>query len=195
MKVKNTVIIAVSLLIVALFIGTAMTPTTAGSLSQESEEEGCKLCANSEQKTLDPSSPNGGCETCREAVEHTIDFTIDYVQDNLKGRYFLWRVDAVLLILEGVVLGWEDSGYQLQLDMDEIQAEIEYWLDLLVGQQIFFVTLFLAKLVAIAAGIASYLITFCLGSGNAQGVMQGSTQIQSTQQMAMQSSTQQPLNA
>ena len=162
MRKKNTVITIASLLVITLFIGTAMPSVIAGSLSPEGAEQdvvkdGCSLCASESEPPPDVPS----CETCKEAVVFAVDYMKDYVKEKVNGSYFLWRVDVAILICDGLVKGFKESGYKLEIDEEELKEHIEYWINKTVGPQMFRATLFLAKLGAIVIGITGYLISLC----------------------------------
>ena len=162
MRKKNTVITIASLLVITLFIGTAMSSATAGSLphatdEQEVVKEGCSLCASDPERPPDVPS----CETCKETVDYVVDYMKDYVKENVDDIYFLWQVDAVLFIFEGLIMGFKESCFNIEIDEDALRANIEYWVNKTVGPQKFTVTLFLVKLGAIAIGVTDYLISLC----------------------------------
>jgi len=157
MRKKNTVITIASLLVITLFIGTAMPSVFAGSITSEGAEqdvveEGCSLCASESEPSPDVPS----CETCEEAVDYAVDYMKDYVKDNINGSYLLWRVDVAILICDGLVKGFKESGYKLEIDEKELKEHIEYWINKTVGPQMFRATLFLAKLGAIVIGITGH---------------------------------------
>ena len=143
-------------------MGIALPSVIAGSLSpkgaeQEAVNEGCPLCAPDPEHPPDVPS----CETCKDAVDYAVDYMKDYVKENVNGTYFLWQVDVALFIFEGLIKGFKESGFNIEIDEDALKASIEYWVNKTVGPQQFPVTLFLAKLGAIAIGITGYLISLC----------------------------------
>ena len=157
MRKKNTVITITSLLVITLFIGAALPSAIADSLSSEETVEECSSCV------VSPSRPRGDfpCDTCKEAVYYAVDYMKDHVKENVDGIYFLWTVDVVILISEGLIEGFKESGFRIEIDEDELRANIEYWVNKTVGPQKFTVTLFFAKLGAIVIGVTAYLISLC----------------------------------
>lgn len=147
----------------SLFIGAALPSVFAGAVNSEKVEydydnEPCKLCR---EKVAQPvNEPR--CESCNEAVAYAVDYMIDHVSENVEGTYFLWTVDVSILIFQGLVKGFEESGYKLEIDADELKANIEYWVNKTVGSQKFTVTKFLAELGAITIGVTGYLLTLCI---------------------------------
>jgi hypothetical protein len=148
----------------SLFIGAALPGVFAGAVNSEKvehayDDEPCKLCRENVAKPV-----NGpGCESCKEAVAFAVDYMKDYVSDNVEGTYFLWTVDVSILIFQGLVDGFKESGYTIVIDVNELKDHIEYWVNRTVGQQKFTVTQFLAKLGAITIGVTRYLLTLCIG--------------------------------
>jgi len=162
MRKKNNVIFITSLFMSCLFIGAALPSVLAGAISQEQVEsvsdETCPLCRS---KSARPVS-NPGCKSCNQAVAFAVDYMKDYVKDKVNGSYFLWRVDITIIIFQGLVKGFKESGYKIEVDENELRANIEYWVNKTVGLQKFTVTLLLAKLSAITIGVTGYLLTLCI---------------------------------
>lgn len=160
---NNTVIMIVSVLAVTLFIGAAMQPVTAGSISinhfEPAEVEECLPC-----QSIEEPQTTSKCKSCAEAVFHAVDYMKNHVKTALKGKgwYFMKSVDASILIFQGIVLGFKDSGFKPTINYKELNDTISYWVNKLCGpQQIFTVTKFLAKLGAISIGITGYLLSLC----------------------------------
>ena len=163
MRKRNTVVVIISLFMGALFVGATLPSVLAGSISQDHrvtdiDDDSCSLCRSNLAQTGD--TPN--CKSCREAVAFAVDYMKDYVKDNMDNNYFLWRVDITILIVQGLVKGFKDSGYKLEVDENELRANIEYWVNRTCGSQKFTITIFLAKLSAITIGITGYLLTLCI---------------------------------
>lgn len=160
MRKRNTVITITSLLAVTLFIGAALPSAFADSIPSDEAVEECSTCALKSQPRPRDGPP---CETCKEAVYYAVDHMKDHVKENVDGIYFLWTIDVVILISEGLIEGFKESGFSIEIDEDELRANIEYWVNKTVGPQKFTVTLFLAKLGAIVVGVTAYLISLCYG--------------------------------
>lgn len=164
---NNSMIMIVSIIAVTLFIGTAVQPAIATTIHsqgievQEAEEE-CIICApRSDGPTHGPA-----CKTCGEAVEYAVGYMKVYVKEKMKDvneTYFLWSLDVVFLISEGIHIGLKNSGFKIEIDREELNENIEYWVNKTVGPQMFNVTIFLAKLGAISIGVTGYLLTICNG--------------------------------
>jgi hypothetical protein len=86
----------------------------------------------------------------------------EYVNENINDTYFFWTVDGSILIFQGLINGFKESGYTLEVDVNELKANIEHWVNKTVGSQKFTITLFLAKLGAITIGVTGYLLTLCI---------------------------------
>jgi len=161
---NNAVMMIVCIFALTLFIGTAVQPAIANivtrqNLETHTDEEECPICA---PRSDVPINPN--CKTCQEAVSYAIDYMKDYVKDKLKDvneTYFLWTLDVVILISQGIHIGLQNSGFEIEVDKEDLNDNIVYWVNKTVGPQMFNVTLFLAKLGAISIGITSYLLTLC----------------------------------
>lgn len=156
MRKRTTVITITSLLAVSLFIGAAL-PSAFADSSPEGAVEECSSCVASPSRPQDDPS----CDTCKEAVYYAVDYMKNHVKENVDGTYFLWTVDVVILISEGLIEGFKESGFSIEIDQDDLRANIEYWVNKIVGPQKFTVTLFLAKLGAIVVGVTAYLISLC----------------------------------
>jgi hypothetical protein len=162
---NNSVIMIVCIFAITLFIGTAVQPAIASALTDhrfetQKAEEGCPLCA----PRADVPSSNPTCKTCGEAVTYAVDYMKVYVKNKLKDvneTYFLWTLDVVLLISQGIHIGLQKSGFKIEVDKEELNDNIVYWVNKTVGPQMFNVTMFLAKLGAISIGVSSYLLTLC----------------------------------
>jgi hypothetical protein len=162
---SNSVIMIVSIFALILFIGSAVQPAIARNVTNEKvevadENEDCSLCA----PRADGPIEGPKCETCGEAVEYAINYMKAYVREKLKDvneTYFLITLDVIILMSEGIHIGLQKSGFKIEIDTDELNDNIEYWVNKTVGPQMYNVTLFLAKLGAISIGITSYLLTIC----------------------------------
>jgi hypothetical protein len=163
---KNSVIMIVSIIAVTLFIGIAIQPVIAAPLysdeAKEVEEE-CIPCKYEEEYTLGDAK----CKTCVGAVFHSVRYMKDHVRTVLKGRgvYFLWTVDASILIFEGIILGLQDSGFKFEIDYVDLFQYINNSVNKLVdpANYLFPVTKYLAILFAIPIGITVYLLRLCNG--------------------------------
>ena len=176
MRKTNTFVVVSCLIMSSLFIGAALPGVFAGAVNSDRieyvDDEPCKLCR---ENVAHPK--NGpGCESCNEAVAFAVDYMKDYVNDNIEGTYFLWTVDVSILIFQGLVNGFKESGYEIKIDVNELKSNIEYWVNKTVGSQKFTVTLFLAKLGAITIGVTGYLLTLCIND-NAKAHHQETRQI------------------
>ena len=96
---KNTVVVISCLIMSSIFIIGTLPSICAGAVNNENVgtvlvEDPCVLCR---QTVVNPvNSP--GCDTCKEAVAFAVDYMVEYVNDNVNDTYFLWSVDAVILI-------------------------------------------------------------------------------------------------
>jgi hypothetical protein len=164
---NNAVMMIVCIFALTLFIGTAVQPAIASTITRQNietytAEEECTICA----PRADIPSTNPNCKTCQEAVSYAVEYMKYYVKDKLKDvneTYFLWTLDVVILISEGIHLGLQQSGFKIEVDKEDLNDNIVYWVNKTVGPQMFNVTLFLAKIGAISIGVTSYLITLCNG--------------------------------
>jgi len=169
MRKTKTFVVVSCLVMSSLFIGAALPGVFAGAVNSEKNEhikydEPCKLCREHVANPI-----NGpGCESCNEAVAFAVDYMKDYVSENVDGAYFLWTVDVSILIFQGLVNGFKESGYKIEIDVDELKNNIEYWVNKTVGSQKFTVTQFLAKLGAITIGVTGYLLSLCIIDDNAK---------------------------
>jgi hypothetical protein len=164
---NKTVTMIVSVLVITLFIGLAMQPVLAepGSEQQVNEEE-CIPCKAGE--TPQPIPP---CTTCACAVDFAVDYGLKYAKDKVDAKmieengviYDGFLVDLVLWIREGIREGFTESGFQFNVDVNELQTKIEYW----VNKKIAIPEHDLAKIVAalsgILKGVGEYLKTECKG--------------------------------
>jgi len=161
---NNTVIMIVSVLAVTLFIGAVMQPVIAGSISTINSipvkvEEECLLCKAAEATIKDPS-----CKTCGCAVNHAVVYMVDFVNETMKDYKFpLWRAELVGMIFEGLIKGFIDSGFKLNLNAVILKAHIKYWVDKLIEPENYRykITEILANIGAIGIGITGYLLTLC----------------------------------
>jgi len=164
---NNAVMMIFCIFALTLFIGTAVQPAIASLITRQNfetdkAEEECTICA----PRSDVPIKNPNCKSCQEAVSYAVDYMKDYVKEKLKDvneTYFLWTLDVVILMSEGIHIGLQKSGFKFEVDKDELNENIEYWVNKTVGPQMFNVTIFLAKLGAISIGITSYLLTICNG--------------------------------
>jgi hypothetical protein len=159
---KSTVVYIIGLVTSCLFVSAFVPSVFAGAISQdkiemEHNEELCIPC-RSRQIT---ESDNPNCDTCREAVEFAVDFMKEYVKEEIDDTYPLWSFDVTILVLEGLVQGFIESGFLMEIDVNELQSNIEYWVNEIVGSQKYNATLFLARLGAITIGVTTYLLTLC----------------------------------
>jgi hypothetical protein len=168
---NKTVTMIVSILAVTLFIGIAMQPVIAEPISvKKSElqayEEECKPCKAAEQpQTILP------CASCKCAVKFAVDYGLKYAKGEIDKKmeetngkiYSGFFVDLVLWIRTGVLKGFEESGYDFDVDIVKLTEEIEYW----VNKKIDIPEHDLAKIVAALSGIFKglgvYLIELCGG--------------------------------
>jgi hypothetical protein len=159
---KSGAFMIVSIIAVSLFFGTALQPAIAQPLLEvnvevEEDDDECTLCRTRERS----AETTKKCKSCSEMVVHTMKFMMKHVNDSVDGIYFLWTVDATLYIFEGIILGIKDSGFELDVDEDELKDYIGKTIDRLIGEQHFSVTKFLAVLGAISVGISGYLLSLC----------------------------------
>lgn len=159
---KSTIVYIIGLVMSCLFVSASVPSVFAGAMSQdkiemERNEELCVPCRLREITESD----NPNCDTCREAVEFAVEFMKIYVKEKIDDTYPLWSVDVTILILEGLVNGFIESGFLMEIDVNELQSNIEYWVNEIVGSQKYNATLFLARLGAITIGVTVYLLTLC----------------------------------
>jgi len=161
---KSSTIIYFTGFIVGCLVLSACVPTVlAGEvinikMDVENNDNPCKLCLSKDIK----DESDSGCKSCNEAVAFAIDYMKDYVKDKINNTYFLWSMDATIIIVQGLVDGFKESGYKIEIDVNELKDNIQYWVNKTVGPQKFSVTLFLAKLGAITIGVTGYLLTLCI---------------------------------
>lgn len=148
---KNPVVMIISILAVSIFIGSAIQPALADDITLPIKP----IKQNLEKKGL--------CTTCHCAVDFAIDHMIIYVKNNAPPdkEHLFWRVEYVALIWQGLNQGLKLSGFEVKINIIEVMAEIEYWVDEIADGQILPVTRFLANLTAIGAGLLTYLTTLC----------------------------------
>ena len=164
---NKTVFMIVSILAAGFFIGTAMQPAIAGSVpfqvfDPKTTGEECTIYV----PKLNGISHSPSCKTCEEAIAYAVSYMKGYVKEKLKDvndTYFLWRLDVIILISQGIHIGLKKSGFKIEIDEDELKTNVEYWVNKTVGPQMFNVTIILAKLGAISIGVADYLLTLCNG--------------------------------
>jgi hypothetical protein len=164
---KTMVKMTVSIMAVILFIGTAIQPalagtsTTQGIESKPNQEEECNLCAPTSENL--PDLPI--CETCVEAVNFAINYSINYTKVQVEGApvwYPLKARELTLHFKNGIIKGLAESGFSFKkIDEDELDATIGYWVNLTVGEQTLNRTRFVAYLGAVAIGITGYLLSLC----------------------------------
>lgn len=161
---NKKVTMIISILAVTLFIGAAIQPVMAGTLpdkepeSQTVEEE-CLPCKGEEPVKVGPS-----CKTCACAMDFAVWFMVDFVDDNLAdGPFLIKSGELVGLIFLGLIKGFKESGFKIEIDSEDLKTNITYWVDKLVEPDNYWfnVTEILANLVAIAIGITAYLLTLC----------------------------------
>ena len=161
----NVLKMIVSIMAVTLFIGISMPAAIAGSIPNVDHEsvpveEECLECG-----FIEPGNEKPNCETCVQAVFHAVKYMIGHVKRNLPEEiYFLKTADASILIFNGLVLGIIDSGFRIEIDYNDLNNTINFWVKKLVGPQLFFITRFMARLGAISIGITFYLLSFCVDS-------------------------------
>ena len=107
---KSNIFIITSLVMTCVIVGAGATNVFASAISKERNEinlvdEPCILC-----KAKNANEEKGpGCESCNEAVAFAVDYMKDYVKENIKNTYFLWSVDASIVICEGLIIGFRES--------------------------------------------------------------------------------------
>ena len=158
---KKSVIMIISILAVAIFIGAAIQPAVADSLPTKGKslfnKDVCLPCKPKDRLQKDPI-----CITCSEAITFAIEHMIKHVNDNLKPYHYpLKTMDAVLFMIEGLNDGLKMSGFKLEIDQVELKEEVIFWVDRIYGEQEFDITKFLAVLGGISIGITAYLLTLC----------------------------------
>lgn len=181
---KNTVILIVSILAVAVVIGAAMQPVMAGELSIKENEsaatgEECLPCKAQEKIKKEDTK----CKTCSCAASHAVKYMINhvhyYIEKNWNetgGYWLLLPMDVSLLMFQGIVQGWAESGFTMDIDYDDLREHINKTVDELVGQQLFPVTKLLASLPAIAIAITTYLLELCNGGDDEAKSLPATTQ-------------------
>jgi hypothetical protein len=161
---NNTVIMIISILTVTLIIISGIQPALASSISNSNYrpatiEEECLTCIITEPTKKDPP-----CRTCGCAVNHAVTYMINFVNDTMKDNKFpLWRAEIVGMVFEGLVLGFIDSGFRININANTLKAHINYWVDRLIEPENYRynVTEILANIYAVGIGITSYLLTLC----------------------------------
>jgi hypothetical protein len=152
---NSAMVMIVSILAVSMFIGIAFQPAIASSVSKEEKKAEIKQ----------PLGPDPSCDSCAKAVAFSIEYMVNHVKSNLNGVYFLWSVDATILIFQGLILGLQQSGFKPEINEMELKATVHYWVKKLVGPQIFTTTKLLAKIGAVGIGITGYLLSLCNNDG------------------------------
>ena len=165
---KKSVIMIISILIVTIFIGSAIQPAIANPMPNEIDgsinNNTCNTCRPRLQNNEEPR-----IKTCGGAMRFAVEHMKKHVRDNLpKEHYFPKTVDLVLLINQGLWEGIKLSGFKIEIDQEKLTANIKYWVDELYGPQVFDVSKFLAVLGGISLGITTYLLTFCNNGANIQ---------------------------
>lgn len=167
---KNTMVWIACLFAVTLFIGVAIQPALSNPMANnvvenETDPDTCSLCV--------PISKNTGtgptCKTCicaaRVAVKTSMSYTRDKIDKKIEetgGYYSGFFGDIVIWILEGVEEGISVSGYEIDLDKNQLNETIRYWVDECVGPQEHNVTKIIAALQGVSIGVRMYLISVCL---------------------------------
>ena len=164
---KTMVKMTVSIMAVILFIGTAIQPalagtsTTQGIESKPNQVEECNLCAPTSENL--PDFPI--CETCVEAVNFAIDYSMEYVKgkvDETPVWYPLKAREITIHLRDGIIEGLFESGFSFKkIDKDDLTDTLDYWVNLTVGEQTLNRTRFVAYLGAITIGITGYLLSLC----------------------------------
>ncbi len=164
---KSSVMMIVSIVAVTIFIGTAIQPALSAPLPQKDSQP-----AAGEKDSLpcdceEAAAEGSGCKMCIDAVFHAVRYMRTYVKDYIQylrnqSIYFLWTAELTLTIIYGLGLGLIDSGFKIEIDYDELETTVDFWVDLLCGPQIFLITWFMARLGAISIGITWYLLSFCV---------------------------------
>lgn len=149
----NTLIMIVSIVTISLFIGMAVQPAISNAVEKKDKSHDLNLKNNLK----------GGCKTCGCMVTFTISYMINYVKDALKGKghYPMISLDAVQLIFLGTLQGIANSGFNVQINKVHLKLTIWYYLNKMVGKQIFPSTMLVAALAAIGVGISAYLLSLC----------------------------------
>jgi hypothetical protein len=164
---KNTVIMIVSILAVGLFIGMALEPITAVSVTNleaepASVEDECLPCTI--QKKVSKMSPPV-CKTCKDAVKHIINKTMEHVQDNFPWEALLfpgWAVELSCYVFEGIIKGIQTSDFEFEIDFKELNETINYWIErFLDPHQNHTITKVMFFMNAILVGIGDYLLSQC----------------------------------
>ena len=160
---KNMVKMTVSITAVILFIGTAIQPAIAGTVTTQGieskpNEEECTLCAPKSENP--PDFPI--CKTCVEAITFAINYSKDYVKEQINktkdNPYYLYKgLEIVVHIKNGIKEGLKESGFKFKkLDEKALTNYISYVVNKTVGPQQINSTRFLAYLTAIVIGITGY---------------------------------------
>jgi len=165
---RNTAIMIVSILSVALFIGTALQPAIASPMTYlvvevEDNEDECPLCRSRES----PAETKPKCKTCLSAagfaVKHGINYTRGKIIEKMNNND-VWEgvlADISLWLIEGVGQGIKLSGFKIELDKEELNETIKYYVNKYVGPQGHNVTKIFVALRAISIGIRVYFISLC----------------------------------
>jgi len=163
---NSNVIMIVGLAAVTLFVGVAIQPAisvsaVSSNVGQVVVEEEHVPCDCEKQHTKD-----AGCTTCVEAVFHAVNYMkshvksyIEYLRSN--GTYLLWTVDFACEVIEGLRLGFQDSGFKIKINLTALNDTINIWVNKLYGPQLHLITKISARIIAIYIGITMYLLTFC----------------------------------
>lgn len=161
---RKTVFMIVSILAISLFVGMAIQPAMSGVIEKNDFSESSVVEDSSDCGCLERVTEKPKCDTCVKAVIHSVKYMKNHVKTELKGKgvYFLKTADATILVFEGLVLGFIDSGFKIKIDYKELGSVVDLWVTKLWGPQMYFITRFMAKLGAISIGITCYLLSFCV---------------------------------
>ena len=170
---KKTWMMIVSIVAVTLFIGTALEPALADTMSPaglkapEYEEE-CTLCAS--ESTESEEIPE--CTSCIEAIKFAVEYSRSYVNKtfaNDKVWYPLMVVEVVITIFDGIHEGLKVSGFKIDIDEEALKEKIQYWVDRTVDSDYKYnMTEFLAVIGSVFVGVLAYLLTRCSPDDNTE---------------------------
>ncbi len=163
---NSSAIMIVGLAVVTLFVGVAIQPAisvsaVSSNVGQAVVEEEYVPCDCEEQNSKD-----AGCKTCVEAVFHAVNYMKGHVKSYIeylrsRGVYLLWTMDFTFEIIEGLKLGFQDSGFKIKINLTVLNDTINIWVNKLYGPQLHLITRISARIIAIYIGITMYLLTFC----------------------------------
>lgn len=166
---KSSAIMIISIIAVALFIGTALQPAIASPIPEvevEEKEEECLLC----RSRGNPAETKPECNNCLCTAFVAVDYGIDQTRKKIKEKlvetngevYDGILGDIVLWLVEGVAEGIVKSGFKIKFDKEELNETIHYYINKYVGPQGHDITKILVALQAISIGIRVYLISLCV---------------------------------